>query len=133
MFEHRWLIPSFFFLALSVVGTSSSTSLNDEELSAKQFLSNYEKSVVGLKNEMTIASWNYETNITDYNAEVSLKISKTFSAFEEEAFQNSTHFNLTLISDPEILRQLKLVGVRPLEPEDEEELTTIIAEMGKIY
>jgi peptidyl-dipeptidase A len=35
--------------------------------------------------------------------------------------------------DPEILRQLKFVGVRPLAPEKEEELNSLIAEMGKIY
>ena len=38
-----------------------------------------------------------------------------YSQFKEEAFQNSTKFNISLISDFTILRKLKFVGVRPLE------------------
>jgi hypothetical protein len=129
MIQHRWIIPLFFLVVLSV----ADASVNDEELSANQFLSEYEKNVSSLMNEMSIASWNYETNITDFNAEVSLRARMKYSSFKEEAFQTFSRFNLSLISDPDILRQLNLVGVRPLEAEEEEELTTIIAEMGKIY
>ena len=45
------------------------------EAEAEAFLEAYDSAVGKLMNEMTIAQWNYETNITDENAEVALEAS----------------------------------------------------------
>ena len=63
-------------LALVASGLIDSVkSLNEEELAADEFLSNYDREVGILMNLMTVASWNYETNITDFNEEASLEAS----------------------------------------------------------
>jgi hypothetical protein len=91
LLKRRSIFPSFFFVVLSFA-VSSSASLNDEEVLAKDFLANYDKSVAVLMNELTIASWNYETDINDLNAELSLNASlkvsfcKSSSSFESFSF-----------------------------------------------
>ena len=68
------------FIALTFIGSiliESAKCLNEEEKAADEFLSNYDREVGILMNLMTIASWNYETNITDPNEEASLEASAT--------------------------------------------------------
>jgi hypothetical protein len=66
------------FIAVILIAScliDSVKSLNEEELAAEEFLTSYDKEVGILMNLMTIASWNYETNITDPNEEASLEAS----------------------------------------------------------
>ena len=65
-------------LATAMVAAAFAASVpssNDVEAEAKAFLVAYDSAVGKLMNEMTIAQWNYETNITDENAEVALEAS----------------------------------------------------------
>ena len=67
-------------LATAMVAAAFAASVpasNDieAEAEAKAFLVAYDSAVGKLMNEMTIAQWNYETNITDENAEVALEAS----------------------------------------------------------
>jgi len=69
--------PAFWALLIVVVGISQSRFLEDdgnevtsEEAKAMEFLDYYDEEAARLMNIMTIASWNYETNITDHNAEI---------------------------------------------------------------
>lgn len=61
------------FCLVAVISQSRSFDKNDEvsiEDLVLEFLDNYDEEASKLMNEMTIASWNYETNITDYNADI---------------------------------------------------------------
>ena len=67
-------------LATAMVAAAFAASVpasNDieAEAEAEAFLEAYDSAVGKLMNEMTIAQWNYETNITDENAEVALEAS----------------------------------------------------------
>ena len=65
-------------LATAMVAAAFAASVpssSDVEAEAEAFLVAYDSAVGKLMNEMTIAQWNYETNITDENAEVALEAS----------------------------------------------------------
>ena len=46
--------------------------LNSNENEAKAFLAAYNKEYAPLLNKFTVATWNWETNITDYNAKIAV-------------------------------------------------------------
>ena len=78
---------SLFVVVLCIEASATSTSLNEEERAADEFLSNYDISITLLKNEQTKAIWNYETNITEVNKNLTLEVGAKYSLFDEEAFQ----------------------------------------------
>ena len=63
-------------LATAMVAAAFAASVPaSNDIEAEAFLEAYDSAVGKLMNEMTIAQWNYETNITDENAEVALEAS----------------------------------------------------------
>ncbi len=66
-------------------------SLNEEEKAAEEFLSNYDILITVLKNEQTKALWNYETNLTEINKNLTLEVGAKYSLFDKEAFQVLLH------------------------------------------
>ena len=66
------LLATAMVAAAFAASVPSSSDVEDE---AEAFLEAYDSAVGKLMNEMTIAQWNYETNITDENAEVALEAS----------------------------------------------------------
>jgi hypothetical protein len=105
-----------------------------------------------LLNEYVIASWNYETNITDENLNVlvpfvwislgSLKfnfiqlfqgeVGGRVGAYSDQAFVEASQFDSTNFS-PDTKRQLSLVGSQSLSDEEMNELYDIQNQMGNIY
>ena len=71
MWKSRTLTFSLFVAAFSV---ASAATLNEEELAADKFLSEYNDRVGLLLNEVTRSQWNYETNITEENKNISLEV-----------------------------------------------------------
>jgi hypothetical protein len=70
MWNSRTLTFSLFVAILFV----ASATLNEEELAADKFLTEYNDRVGVLLNEVTKSQWNYETNITEANKNISLEI-----------------------------------------------------------
>ena len=63
-----------------------------------------------LNTESTVAQWNYNTNLTDYNSEVSTNKSKILENFEADAFKIISEFDETLYEDNfDLKRQIKKV------------------------
>ena len=90
--DKMWIFRvSTFSLFLIVIfieaSTGTSTTLNEEERAAEEFLSNYDILIKVLKNEQTKAVWNYETNITEENKNFTLEVGAKYALFDEEAFQ----------------------------------------------
>ena len=90
--DKMWIFRvSTFSLFLIVIfieaSTGTSTTLNEEERAAEEFLSNYDILIKVLKNEQTKAVWNYETNITEENKNLTLEVGSKYALFDEEAFQ----------------------------------------------
>jgi hypothetical protein len=59
----------------TLVSSTTASAADDVEQDAAKFLEDYDATVATLMNAMTIAQWNYETNITDENAEAALNAS----------------------------------------------------------
>ena len=77
-----------------------------------QFLQEFNEKQGKLNNILTVASWNYNTNLTDENAEVELKANKELEQYNAEAFKTVQGFDLSSIeNDPELKRQLKKVNI----------------------
>ena len=69
------------FQVFVTITTSKVLPKNSNEEEAKDFLKEYNEKYGNLLNEYTIASWNYETNITDENEalknDIQLKVRKS--------------------------------------------------------
>ena len=70
-----------------------------------------------LLNNYTIASWNYDTNITDENSEIVAECQLEMSKYSAEALEIASQFNSTNFAE-DTRRQLKEVkwtaSVRPI-------------------
>lgn len=125
---------------------------NDEGL-AKAFLDRYDDEYSQLATEKTWASWNYETNLTDYNAAIVVdfynprycvlfeiyvnfyiqeEVSARVSAYGDRANSNASLFDTTLFAY-DTRRLLTSVGSLSLNPEEVKELTQVLYQMSRIY
>merc|ERR1712223_134564 len=68
---------------------------NTNETAAIEFLAEYNERYGKLLNEYTLASWNYETNITNENEEISQEAGVKLSAYNEEALEIASIFDAT--------------------------------------
>ena len=65
-----------------------------------------------LNTASTVAEWNYNTNLTDYNSEVSTNKSKILENFEADAFKLVSEFDESLYEDNfDLKRQIKKVSI----------------------
>ena len=86
------IIVTFLNVAL-VINSNGQTNTNEDE--AIEFLSAYDKEYGRLLNLATIASWNYETNITNENAERAGEAWFKVDQYNAEAFINASDYDIT--------------------------------------
>ena len=120
------------FLVISFLAILAAAQNNDNEEEAKEFLAQYDEAYGLLRSEATKASWNYDTNITDENSQLSQEAWLKVSKFNAEAFKNSSKFDTTGFGY-DTKRQLSKVGSKSLSDGEMEELSSVIAKMGDIY
>jgi len=118
-------------LIVMLVAPLATVAQNTEE-DAKVFLGEYNLEYGRLLNLMTVAAWNYETNITDFNEQIQEEASLNLTLYSAEAFNRSSQFNTDGFSD-DTKRQLSKVGSKSLSEDLTRELSQTIASMGKIY
>lgn len=118
-------------LLLPILGLSLAQNNNDED-QAKEFLATYDAEYGKLLNLATVASWNYETNITSENAELSSAAWLAVDQYQAEAVEEASQFESSEFSE-DTRRQLSRVGSRALPDSEMKELKSIILEMGDIY
>jgi len=104
----------------------------EEEVLAKIYLSRYDVKLGHLRNVATVATWNYNTNITDDNAKTQQEAELNTTKFEAEAYEIISSFNQTGFSF-DTKRQISKAGSKSLSNEKTKELSGIFSEMGKIY
>ena len=86
-------------------------SMIDSDKKLVEFLKEYDEKIGHLNNVATIAEWNYNTNLTDENAEIQKKASKELSDYNAEAFKIVEKLDLAAFKDySELLRQIKKVN-----------------------
>ncbi|CAH2219630.1 angiotensin-converting enzyme 2 [Pelobates cultripes] len=121
------------FCALVIFDSGATQSVTEQ---ASQFLEQFQ--IVGepLYHEAAVAQWEYNTNITDENAQKMNQAGAKWSEFYNQASENSTHFSPDDITDPMIKLQLTYLGEKGtsvLSSEKYARLNQILNEMSRLY
>uniref|UniRef100_A0A8D0EAX9 Angiotensin-converting enzyme n=1 Tax=Salvator merianae TaxID=96440 RepID=A0A8D0EAX9_SALMN len=114
----------------------SSTSLLLTQIEATKFLEQFNDQAEDLSYESSLASWNYNTNITEENAKMMNEADSRWSDFYKQASQNASTFNVDEISSDTIKLQLIFLqdkGSSVLPPEKYNHLNDILNQMSTIY
>ncbi|EDL40761.1 angiotensin-converting enzyme 2 precursor [Mus musculus] len=122
------------WLLLSLVAVTTAQSLTEEN--AKTFLNNFNQEAEDLSYQSSLASWNYNTNITEENAQKMSEAAAKWSAFYEEQSKTAQSFSLQEIQTPIIKRQLQALqqsGSSALSADKNKQLNTILNTMSTIY
>ena len=123
------------FSFVSVVLISPSSAANNDEV--EKFMDEYNKKADKLQKADTLASWNYETDMTSENKKETVKYSGIVSKFAQEYRDNATDL-LKDISDDvtaPLKRQLKLITRTASSANSEESKTVadLLSNMTAVY
>lgn len=130
----RGKMSSSCWFLLSLVAVATAQSLIEEK--AESFLNKFNQEAEDLSYQSSLASWNYNTNITEENAQKMNEAAAKWSAFYEEQSKIAQNFSLQEIQDATIKRQLKALqqsGSSALSPDKNKQLNTILNTMSTIY
>uniref|UniRef100_A0A8C1ZDQ6 Angiotensin-converting enzyme n=1 Tax=Cyprinus carpio TaxID=7962 RepID=A0A8C1ZDQ6_CYPCA len=117
----RWLL----LLAMASVACSQTV-----EESAREFLQKFDEEASNLVYQYSLASWAYNTDISQENADKEVRVSFVY------LFEESSAYPIDQISDPLIkiqLQKLQDKGSGALSPDKASELRNIMSEMSTIY
>ncbi|XP_068818348.1 angiotensin-converting enzyme 2 isoform X3 [Capricornis sumatraensis] len=123
-----------FWLLLSLVAVTAAQSTTEGQ--AKTFLEKFNHEAEDLSYQSSLASWNYNTNITDENVQKMNEARAKWSAFYEEQSQMARTYSLEEIQNLTLKRQLKALqhsGTSVLSAEKSKRLNTILNKMSTIY
>ncbi|KAM8975167.1 angiotensin-converting enzyme 2 [Pelodytes ibericus] len=123
-----WLICT-----LVVFDTCSSQDVTTQ---ARDFLLAYDRDAEPLYHEAALAQWEYNTNISDENADKMNQAGAKWSAFYKKASEDSKRFNVNDVTDPNLKLQLIFLGEQGssiLPSEKYNRLNQILNEMSTIY
>ncbi|XP_074156029.1 angiotensin-converting enzyme 2 [Sminthopsis crassicaudata] len=127
MLDPLWL----FFSLLAVTAAQSSI-----EKEAKEFLVAFNRDVEDISYQSSLASWDYNTNITDENVQKMNEAAANWSAFYTVQSNLSRAYPLNEISNPQIRLQLKSLqqkGAAVLSAEKSARLNSILNTMSTLY
>ncbi|XP_029855025.1 angiotensin-converting enzyme 2 [Aquila chrysaetos chrysaetos] len=126
MLVHLWLL----------CGLSAVVTPQDVTQQAQMFLEEFNRRAENISYESSLASWNYNTNITEENARKMNEAAAKWSAFYVEASRNASSFPLASIQDDLTRLQIQALqdrGSSVLEPEKYSRLSTVLNTMSTIY
>ncbi|NXV46617.1 ACE2 enzyme, partial [Uria aalge] len=121
---------------LLLCGLSAVVTPQDVTQQAQMFLLEFNRRAEIVSYESSLASWNYNTNITDETAKKMAEADAKWSAFYDEASRNASSFPLTSIQDPLTRLQIQTLqdrGSSVLPPEKYSRLSTVLNTMSTIY
>ncbi|XP_059106681.1 angiotensin-converting enzyme 2 [Peromyscus eremicus] len=122
------------WLLLSLVAVTTAQSIIEEQ--AKTFLDKFNQEAEDLSYQSALASWNYNTNITEENVQKMNEASAKWSAFYEEQSKLAKNYSLQEIQNLIIKRQLQALqqsGSSALSADKNKQLNTILNAMSTIY
>uniref|UniRef100_A0A7N5K0K8 Angiotensin-converting enzyme n=1 Tax=Ailuropoda melanoleuca TaxID=9646 RepID=A0A7N5K0K8_AILME len=123
---------SWLLLSLAALTAAQSTT---EDL-AETFLEKFNYEAEDLYYQSSLASWNYNTNITDENIEKMNDAGAKWSAFYEEQSKHAKTYPLEEIHNSTVKRQLQALqhsGSSVLSADKSQRLNTILNAMSTIY
>lgn len=127
-------MSGFSWLLLSLVAVAAAQSTT--ETRAKEFLERFNRDAEIVSHKSALASWDYNTNITDENVQKMNEASAEWAAFYENQSKLAENFPLEDIQDPIIKLQLAALqqkGSSVLSAEKAKRLNTILNDMSTIY
>ncbi|KAF0878287.1 angiotensin-converting enzyme 2 isoform X1 [Crocuta crocuta] len=123
-----------FWLLLSFAALTAAQSTTEEL--AKTFLEKFNYEAQELSYLSSLASWKYNTNITDENVKNMNEAGAKWSAYYEEQSKLAKTYPLAEIQDPTVKRQLQALqqsGSSVLSADKSQRLNTILNAMSTIY
>jgi len=114
----------------------SALDYNSVEYKAKKFVDEAEETMRLQAVETTLASWGYESNITDATQKISEAASTKDSLSRQKYGKLAQEFNLSKIRDKEVKRKLKLmknIGTSALPEDKLKKFISLTSNMGKTY
>ncbi|KFP57867.1 Angiotensin-converting enzyme 2 [Cathartes aura] len=126
MLVHLWLL----------CGLSAVVTPQDVTQQAQIFLEEFNPRAENISYESSLASWNYNTNITEVTARKMNEADAKWSAFYDEASRNASSFPLANIQDDLTRLQIQALqdrGSSVLSPEKYSRLSTVLNTMSTIY
>ncbi|XP_043850607.1 angiotensin-converting enzyme 2 [Dromiciops gliroides] len=127
MLDPLWLL----FSLVAVTAAQNST-----EERAKDFLEKFNNEAEERYHQNSLASWNYNTNITEENVQKMNEAGAVWSAFYNNQSKLSRQYRLDEISNPQIKLQLKSLqeeGAAVLSAQKNARLNTIMNNMSALY
>ncbi|KGL96491.1 Angiotensin-converting enzyme 2 [Charadrius vociferus] len=121
---------------LLLCGLSTIVTPQDVTQQAQMFLQEFNRRAENISYESSLASWNYNTNITEETARKMTEADAKWSAFYDEASRNASNFPLANIQDPLIKLQIQSLqdrGSSVLSTEKYNRLSTVLNTMSTIY
>ncbi|RXM32683.1 Angiotensin-converting enzyme 2 [Acipenser ruthenus] len=113
----------------------ATSAVAQTEQDAAAFLDTFDKEASALMYSYSLASWEYNTNITDENANNLNVMGAKWSEFYKQASENASRFSPETIQNSTIKLQLQLLqdGSTALPKEKQEHLNRVMNEMSTIY
>ncbi|KAM9860403.1 angiotensin-converting enzyme 2 [Aulostomus maculatus] len=109
---------------------------SDMEAKAREFLEKFDKEASKLMYQYSLASWEYNTNITQENSDKLSEQGRIWGAFYTQKSEESRNFSIDEITDRQIKLQLISLqdkGAGALSPDEASHLSKIMSEMSTIY
>uniref|UniRef100_A0A803Y426 Angiotensin-converting enzyme n=1 Tax=Meleagris gallopavo TaxID=9103 RepID=A0A803Y426_MELGA len=126
MLVHFWLL----------CGLSAVVTPQDVTQEAQTFLAEFNVRAEDISYENSLASWDYNTNITEETARKMSEAGAKWAAFYEEASRNASRFSLADIQDAATRLQIQSLqdrGSSVLSPEKYSRLNSVMNSMSTIY
>ncbi|XP_061830525.1 angiotensin-converting enzyme 2 [Nerophis lumbriciformis] len=118
----------------SLCGSVSGQTAVEKE--AQEFLQVFNTQASSEMYQYSLASWAYNTNITNHNSDRLLEQGRIWGEFYTRKSEEARRFNIQDIKDPQIKLQLLALqdkGAGALLPAEGQHLSTILSEMSNIY
>ncbi|GAB6018818.1 hypothetical protein CHUAL_000479 [Chamberlinius hualienensis] len=122
-------------LLISIINLAKA-SVDLNEVSALNFLNDYDVSASEYCRQSAIANWNYNTNITQENQKLMIDADRQFAKFAKEAWENFTKYDWNNFTNELTKRQFKLgsiLGTAALPDEKYAQLKGNTSKMEEIY
>ncbi|RVE74318.1 hypothetical protein OJAV_G00021030 [Oryzias javanicus] len=130
------LTMSVRIVAILLALVFSSAAELDVEAQAKEFLKGFDEQATELMYQYSLASWAYNTNITEENSNKVTEQGEIWSNFYSQKSEESLKYPIDQIKDPEIKLQLISLqdkGSGALSPDKASRLNKILGDMSTLY
>ncbi|GBM64391.1 Angiotensin-converting enzyme [Araneus ventricosus] len=142
----RWCLLTVSLLSLLITATADCNNVKEKYVSgnntnvyeALRFLKNNDRIVSQISNKAAIASWKYQSNLTEPNKEAMLKMQQEIAKLAKETWKNATSFAWKDLKEKNAtayrwFKSLSVLGTAALPDDKFAELSELTADMQDTY